>query len=83
MPPKLKFQEGTYYRSFTIPFVAIYFTNVDRYKKALGVFAGEKVLCFHGPLLYEAKVNIKPVACMAVNQYRLLGEYVLLYICSV
>ena len=29
---------------------------VDNHYQLFFVFSGEKVLCFHGPLLYEAKV---------------------------
>lgn len=42
MPPKLKFAEGNTMSTY----------EVNNYNLN---FSGEKVLCFHGPLIYEAK----------------------------
>lgn len=46
MPPKLKFTEGKYSVKFRCRF---------RFCKHC-LILGEKVLCFHGPLIYEAKL---------------------------
>lgn len=45
MPPKLKFSEGKSFKGYACVIVIRY----------LIIFLGEKVLCFHGPLIYEAK----------------------------
>lgn len=47
MPPKPKFADGKR---------MVYFAFYKFiYCRAICWFTGEKVLCFHGPLLYEAK----------------------------
>lgn len=45
MPPKLKFSEGK-----------LFFEDDWSSSKNCYLFSGEKVLCFHGPLIYEAKL---------------------------
>lgn len=53
MPPKLKFTEGKkmQHKKTIFPQTYIFLlSNIFFFK-----FPGEKVLCFHGPLLYEAK----------------------------
>lgn len=46
MPPKNKFADGEYRKSVHL------IINCH-----VVVISGERVLCFHGPLLYEAKVS--------------------------
>lgn len=48
MTPKLKFAEGTVE-------VSIFFGRMEFTDHGFLCVTGEKVLCFHGPLIYEAK----------------------------
>lgn len=49
-PPKPKFAEGI----CVIIYVLVNYSFL-KYDHSIFVFSGEKVLCFHGPLIYEAK----------------------------
>lgn len=55
MAPKLKFSEGDYLEILTVAmlFITLYCISLT-YCNDSNVL-GEKVLCFHGPLIYEAK----------------------------
>lgn len=61
-PPKPKFAEGNFtflllkcYHNLALKASLILYLTVYLLQKFLLVFPGEKVLCFHGPLIYEAK----------------------------
>lgn len=54
MPPKLKFAEGLLFISIQRQLASIIYISTPA-SALRDSDTGEKVLCFHGPLIYEAK----------------------------